>query len=137
MGPRVIVADTNLIVYLLVAGPHSADAQRAFDRDGVWVAPAVWRYEMLNVLATSVRNRLLERDRAVDAWIHAPAFIKDADVDALDVLDLSVSSNFATFDCYYVELARKLGCRVVTADRKMLQGFQDVAISIQDFGAGG
>ena len=131
-----IVADTNLIVYLLVAGPFSADAQGAFDRDGVWIAPTVWRHEMLNVLATSVRGKTLERGRAVDAWIHAPAFVKDAEVNPLDVLDLSVETKFATFDCYYVALARKLGCRVVTADQKMLKEFPDVTVSIRDFAAG-
>lgn len=132
-----IVADTNLIAYLLIAGPFSDAAQRAFDRDPVWLAPSVWRHELLNVLATSVRNGLLERAKAVNAWVHAPAFVKDAEVYPLDVLDLSVASKFATFDCYYVLLARKLGCNVVAADQKMLQHFPDVAVAIDVFAAGG
>ena len=131
-----IVADTNLIAYLLIAGPHSAAAQRAFDRDAVWLIPEVWRHEMLNVLATSVRNGLLEYSKALDVWVHAPAFVKEAEVPPLEVLDLSVSSKFATFDYYYVVLARKLGARLVTGDGKLLKSFPDVPVSIADFAAG-
>lgn len=131
-----IVADTNLIAYLLIAGPFSAAAQSAFDRDGVWLAPEVWRHELLNVLATSVRNELLEHAKALDVWAHAPAFVKDAEVPPLEVLDLAVATKFATFDCYYVVLARKLATRLVTADRKLLSHFPDVSISIEEFAAG-
>jgi predicted nucleic acid-binding protein len=131
-----IVADTNLIAYLLIAGPFSDAAQRAFDRDGVWLAPDVWRHELLNVLATSVRNQLLAHEKALEVWAHAPAFVKDAEVPPLEVLGLSVSSKFATFDCYYVVLARKLATRLVTADKKLLVQFPDVAVSIEDFAAG-
>jgi predicted nucleic acid-binding protein len=69
-------------------------------------------------------------------YVHAPAFVKDAEVSALEVLDLSVASRFATFDCYYVVLARKLNTRLVTADRKMIRQFPGEAISIEDFAEG-
>lgn len=131
-----IVADTNLIVYLLIDGPFSDAAQAVFDRDGVWLVPSVWSFEFLNVLATSVRAGHLTEDRARSAWAHAPAFVKDTPVAALEVFDLSTVSNFATFDCYYVVLARKLNLRLVTADKKLLKAFADVAVSIEDFARG-
>lgn len=128
-----IVADTNLIAYLLIAGPFSDAAQRAFDRDGDWVAPAVWQHELLNVLATSVRAGHLEHAKALEVWAQAPAFVKDADVPPLEVLDLSVTSRFAVFDSYYVVLARNLGTTLVTADRRLIEQFGDVAVSIDAF----
>jgi predicted nucleic acid-binding protein len=131
-----IVADTNLIAYLLIPGPFTADAERAFDRDGQWIAPEIWRTELLNVLATSVREGHMEQSKALDVWAHAPAFVKDADVPPLKVFDLSVSSKFATFDCYYVVLARSLGLRLVTADKRLIAQFGDVGMSIKDFGDG-
>ncbi len=131
-----IVADTNLIAYLLIAGPLSEAAQTVWDRDGRWLVPQVWQHELLNMLATSVRARHIALAQAQDVWAHAPAFVRDAEVPALDVLSLAVDSHFATFDCYYVVLARKLNLHVVTADKKMLDTFGDVAISIEDFAAG-
>jgi predicted nucleic acid-binding protein len=131
-----IVADTNLIAYLLIAGPFSESAQAVFDRDGKWLAPTIWHHELLNVLATSVRKEHLSHETVMDVWAHAPAFVKDAEVPPLKVLDLSISSNFATFDCYYVVLARSLALPLVTADKKMLKAFADVAVSIEEFARG-
>ena len=131
-----IVADTNLIAYLLIAGPFSEDAQRIFDLDDKWIAPSVWRHELLNVLATSVRGSSLTADLARSVWAHAPTFVKDAEVDAVKVLDLSIDSKFATFDCYYVELARGLALPLVTADKSLIKAFGDVAVSFTDFIAG-
>ena len=128
-----IVADTNLIAYLLIAGPFSAAAQRVWDRDSHWISPLIWHSELLNVLATSVREGHMAKEKAQEVWAHAPAFIRDAEVPPLEVLDLSISSRFATFDCFYVVLARKFNASLVTADKKLLQRFNDVAVSIEDF----
>jgi predicted nucleic acid-binding protein len=131
-----IVADTNLIAYLLIAGPFSAAAQRVFDRDPTWVSPGIWRAELLNVLATSVREGHLAKEKAQNAWAHAPAFIRDAEVPPLEVLDLAVTTRFATFDCFFGVLARKLNAPLVTADKKLLRDFSDIAVSIEAFASG-
>ena len=49
-----IVVDTNVLVYLLVPGEHTEQAERVFRRDPVWAAPLLWRSEFRNVLAVSV-----------------------------------------------------------------------------------
>ncbi len=131
-----IVADTNLIAYLLISGPKSAEAQAAFDRDGEWISPLVWHHELLNVLATSIRQGYMSKEEGHDVWAHAPAFVRDAEVPPLEVLDLAVNSNFATYDCNYVVLARSMAVRLVTADKKLLENFKDVAVSIEDFASG-
>jgi len=41
----VIVADTNLITYLLLDGEHTEAAERVFALDSHWIAPALWRSE--------------------------------------------------------------------------------------------
>jgi hypothetical protein len=35
----VIVADNNLLVYLLLAGEHTAAAERVLQRDAQWAVP--------------------------------------------------------------------------------------------------
>jgi predicted nucleic acid-binding protein len=131
-----IVADTNLIAYLLINGPYTAAAEAAFNRDDAWIAPPVWRHELLNVLATSVREKFLAMSQAQQIWTKSFSFVEEVPVEPLAVLELAAQSRFATFDCYYIVLARQLGTRVVTADKRLLATFKDAAVSIQDFAAG-
>lgn len=129
-----IIADTNLIAYLLIPGPYSDAAQRVLERDSQWIAPAIWQHEFLNVLATSVREGYLPHDRALNAWAHAPAFIEDAEVPPLKVLDLAILSKVGTYDCYFVVLAQMMNAPLVTNDKQLLKQFGDVAVSIEQFG---
>jgi predicted nucleic acid-binding protein len=130
-----IVADCNLIAYLLIPGDFTAAAEQALQRDDQWVAPPVWRAEFINVLATCVRSGLFDIDAALrklaaaDAWI-APV---PESFDERELIQLSVQSRVAIYDCIYVLLARKLGCTLVTNDKEVLRKFPDVAIGIQAF----
>jgi hypothetical protein len=52
-----IVADANAVVFLLVDNPSfSPDVRAAYDRDGAWCAPPLWRSEFLNTLMPYVRS---------------------------------------------------------------------------------
>lgn len=71
-----IVADTNLIAYTLVAGPFSADAEKVLRRDGDWLAPPLWQSEFLNVLWLSVRHAVITRERAEQAFEDAEVLVR-------------------------------------------------------------
>lgn len=131
-----IVADTNLIAYLLISGAFTEMAEKVSERDDDWVAPPIWRHELLNVLATSARAGVLTLDKASRLWANAADMVREVDVPELAVLNLSVTTNFGTYDCNYVVLARTLAVPLVTADKKMLKRFNDVAVSIADFATG-
>ena len=60
-----IVVDTNVLVYLLLPGERTEQAERVFRRDPVWAAPRLWRSEFRNVLAVYMRRGLLALDHAV------------------------------------------------------------------------
>ena len=62
-----IVADTNLVAYLLIEGDQTAAARRVWERDRDWILPPLWRSEYLNVLATLVRTALRYGLSAYDA----------------------------------------------------------------------
>src|SRR5437879_13857835 len=64
-GPRVIVADTNLLVYLYVRGQRTAQAEAVLVRDPAWAAPLLWRSEFRNTLAGLVRAREIDFDDSV------------------------------------------------------------------------
>jgi len=55
------------------------------------------------------------------------------DVDSKQVLDLVNNSSLSAYDCEYVALAKALGVKLVTADKKVLEQFSGYAISIQEF----
>ena len=63
-----IVADTNLISYLVLEGSRTKAARRAWQRDPRWVVPTLWRSEFLNVLCLSVRAGLIAEDDAFRTW---------------------------------------------------------------------
>ena len=128
-----IVADTNLIVYLFVPGPHTAAASESFKRDPEWVVPPVYAYELLNVMSTHVRTGRLDAQKAMEVVQQATRTVQvRPDPNREDVLKASVSAGVGSYDCEFVVLARSLGTRVVTADAKMLKSFGGDTVSIDD-----
>ena len=55
-GTAMIVADTNMIAYLLLGGGGTALARSVFQRDLNWPAPVLWRSEFGNILAGYIRR---------------------------------------------------------------------------------
>jgi predicted nucleic acid-binding protein len=134
----VIVADVNLVAYLLLGGPEQAVAERVLQRDPLWAAPLLWRSEFRSVLAAFMRQRDLS---VTDAWrAHGLADQllagQEFAVPGERVLHLVASSTCSAYDCEYVALAEELGVPLVTADRQLLRAFPDRAISPKDFIAG-
>jgi predicted nucleic acid-binding protein len=132
-----IVADTNLLAYLLIGGPFTEVAQKALLRDKVWIAPPLGRYEFLNVLATSVREKILSKERALLVLNESSDYMRSYDHERpVEVLEAAVEARIGTYDCEFVILARRMGVRLVTADKRLIDGFKDVSTSIEDFAAG-
>lgn len=133
-----IVADINLLAYLLIRGEHTASAERAYARDRRWIAPPYHRFELLNVLSNNVRLNGMPREHAVVAWHRAlrivPGFAVEPD--PMDVFNASVDLKLTTYDCEYVVLARMRKLRLVTADKKVLATVPTLAVSIEDFANG-
>jgi predicted nucleic acid-binding protein len=121
----VIVADTNLLAYLLIPGRFTAAAERWLQTDPQWAAPRLWRSELRNVMATMVRTGRLELRLACALFEQAEALIdaEEYEVETPDVLRLSQQSGCSAYDCEYLVLAEVLGTRLVTADRKLLNTF--------------
>ena len=130
-----IVADVNLVAYLLLGGSEQALAQRVLERDPIWAAPLLWRSEFRNVLATFMRHRDLSVRDAWRAHELADQLLSGQEfaVPGERVLALVASSTCSAYDCEYVALAEELAVPLVTADRQLLRAFADRAISPKDF----
>ena len=97
----------------------------------------MWRYEFLNVLATSVRENILSKERALVVLAESQIYVRSHEHDRpREVLEASLETRIGAYDCELVVLARRMLVRLVTADKRLIETFKDVAISIEDFAAG-
>lgn len=130
-----IVADTNVVAYLVLPTAHTTLAERLLLADQDWIAPLLWRSEMRNVLALYLRKALISFGEALRIQGRAEAFLQDREyvVDSLDVLTLVQQSPCSAYDCEFVALARSLAVKLVTTDRKILDAFPDTAVALADF----
>ena len=130
-----IVADTNLICYLLLTGQHSPLAEQVLQKDAEWIAPPLWRSEFRNVLALYVRQEILTLNQSVRIFDTALELMigHEYEVASARVLQLAHESGCSAYDCEFVVLAENLRVPLVTSDAKVLKAFPALALSPQQF----
>ena len=129
-----IVADTNLIVYLFITGDQTSLAQKVLEKDPHWIVPLLWQSEFRNVLAAYIR-RGMTLPRAKEIMDNAFQTLEHRQINPSFeiILDLIAESDCTAYDCEFVALARQLSIQLVTADRQLLKAFPDCAISLEEF----
>lgn len=130
-----IVADTNLIAYLLIDGPFTSEARAVYEKDQDWVAPSFWRSEFRNVLVLSLRRGITGFTGALEVMEDAHLLMagKDRDSPSARILRLAADSGCAAYDCEFVALAQELGVPQVTSDRALITKFASTAVSMTAF----
>lgn len=130
-----IVADTNLIAYLLIPGLQSALAREVLRRDPHWTAPPLWKSELRNVLALYVRRLSLPLSDALEFMAEAETLLGGGgrEVSSAPVLRLAQQSRCSAYDCEFVALAQQLGVPLVTSDAKVLRAFPQLTASPDHF----
>ncbi|MDX1531628.1 MAG: type II toxin-antitoxin system VapC family toxin [Rhodothermales bacterium] len=128
-----IVADTNLLAYLLLSGPEQATAEGVRSRDPDWRVPPLWRSELRSVLLQHLRQGLLAADEAEAIEADAVALVTEHEAAALPVLRVAVAHGLSAYDAEFVALAVDLGGPLVTNDRRVLKACPGVAVSLSDF----
>lgn len=127
-----IVADTNVIAALYLPGEHTVRAETLLRQDADWIAPALWRSELRNVLALYLRKQLLTFDQAYSIQTEAESLLagREYDVDSMEILRLAQLSGCSAYDCEFVALARRMGVKLITADKQILAAFPEYAIAL-------
>lgn len=130
-----IVADTNLLIYLYVQGQRTEESEAVLRRDPSWTAPLLWRSEFRNVLIGLVRKRALPLEAAAAMVEEAEQWLtgREYSVISHQVLHLASQSGCSAYDCEFVALARDLRVPLVTTDRQILKAFSAVAVSPSTF----
>jgi len=130
-----IVADTNIISYLLLPTRYTESVDALYKIDSGWTAPTLWKSEFRNVLALYLRKNIITLDKALQLQEAAETIMaqNEFDVTSSQVLALVNESNCSSYDCEFVALANHLNTQLVIQDKKVLREFPSTAISIKDF----
>jgi len=130
----VIVADTNLIAYLLIPGNQTSRAERVYALDPDWQLPQLWRSELRNVLMLYVRKQGMSLEQAKQIMALAEhRFGAGSEILSEKVLTMAAESGCSAYDCELVALASRLQLRLVTSDKKLLAAFPEMAVSPERF----
>ena len=130
-----IVADTNLLVYLKIRSDQSSLAERVLAKDSDWHAPLLWRSEFRSALASNMRAGRITYEHALDAMesVEQMMLHKEHSVDSTAVLRLVANSTCSAYDCEFVALANHLNAPLVTSDSQLLRNFPDRALTPDRF----
>ena len=133
-----IAVDTNLIVDLFLRTPHTDLARAIARQDREWHAPLLWRSEFASVLWQHHRSSGLALDAARALHRHACAWMDGTEhVPSFDtVLGLAFDTGASTYDCQFVAVARGMGVRLLSHDRRLRRAFPDGVLDPRDFVGG-
>jgi predicted nucleic acid-binding protein len=131
----VIVVDTNVVVYSVINSEFTSLAEQIIRADPEWSSPPLWRSEFRNVLLLYIRNGKLDLGNAIEITSEAEKLIVSAEnsIDSSRVLELAVRSGCTAYDCEFVYLAEALGVPLVTSDKKLVNAFPSIAVSMEAF----
>ena len=132
-----IVADTNLLIYLYVQGQRTEESEAVLQRDALWAVPLLWRSEFRNSLIGLVRAHALQLDDALAMIDEAERWLTGREYSVLSrqVLTLASRSGCSAYDCEFVALAQDLEVQLVTTDRQIFKAFPTIAVSPSAFTA--
>lgn len=129
-----IVADTNLIVYLFITVDQTTLAQDVLAKDPHWIVPPLWQSEFRNVLAGYIR-RGMKLAQAQEIMIDAMLTLENRQVtpSTEKIFELISKSDCTAYDCEFLALAQQLDILLVTADKQLLKRFPSSTMSLEEF----
>jgi predicted nucleic acid-binding protein len=129
-----IVADTNIISYLLLPTSYAESVDALYQFDSDWAAPVLWKSEFRNVLALYLRKKIISLEQALQLQEQAESImIHEFDISSPQVIALVNESNCSSYDCEFVALAHHLNSRFITQDKKLLKEFPSTAMSVSGY----
>lgn len=118
-----LVIDSTVAVKWLFEEPGSAEARRLLDRGEVLVGPDLLAVEFTNVAWKLARTGKATPSHAEMAVAILPTVIAHFHSSLAltgEALALGRRLDHPVYDCVYLALARSLGAKLVTADRRLV-----------------
>lgn len=128
-----VVVDTNILAYLLIAGDRTRDARSLYSKDADWKSDAFVLVEFSNILATYMRSGALSRRQAEALLVEAEKCVRVL-VNLPHVRALRVAEQFivSAYDARFLGAAQSLGARLVTEDARLRAAAPALTISLAD-----
>lgn len=115
-----IVVDTNVLAYLLIAGDRTSDVQALFARDAEWKSESFILVEFSNILVTYVRAGALTSRQAHDLLAEAERHLRGLiNVPHRRALGIAADCRVSAYDARFLAAAESLGSRLVTEDSRL------------------
>jgi predicted nucleic acid-binding protein len=128
-----VVVDTNVLAYLLIAGDRTADVQRLFARDPDWRSEGFVLIEFSNILATYQRMGSLSRGVAERMLARAERVVTGlVNLPHARALRLAAELGVSAYDARFLGAAQSLRTRLVTEDRKLRAAAPTLTRSVAD-----
>lgn len=130
-----IIADTNIISYLLLPTAYTDSVERLYKIDPDWSAPILWKSEFRNVMALYLRKKIITLETAMHLQDTAESVViqNEYNVSSSQVLALIDESNCSSYDCEFIALAHYFDTKLITQDKKILNEFPSTALSVSDY----
>jgi predicted nucleic acid-binding protein len=129
-----VVVDTNVLAYLLIQGDQTFLARRLLVEDDEWHSEPFLLVEFSNVLASYVRSRGLTPKQAEALLKEADTFLRSGWHHLAHVAALKLASEFSVsaYDARFLGVARQLGQRLVTEDRRLRAAAPELTQSLAE-----
>ena len=133
-----VVADASFCGAWILADEFSEEADRLLSqliKGTVQLAvPALWHYEMMNLLRSALRRKRLAPDdvsEAINALEQVPISLEDLPSGPARrrMFHLAVQFDLSAYDAAYLELADRLKIRLVTCDAKLNAAAKQLGLS--------
>ena len=115
------VVDASVAAKWFLPEQHTAEARSLLLSTHDLIAPDLIQSEFTNILLKLVRRAELSIAQARIAISRMPTLVRVISVEPLmrSTLDLALRYDRSAYDAFYVTLALKSPCQLVTADRKL------------------
>jgi predicted nucleic acid-binding protein len=99
------------------------------------IVPALWHFEVSNILATGIRRKRITADDARAflrklATLPIEAEKRKAPITGSDLLPLVLQHRLTAYDAAYLELARRKGYAMATLDRELIAAARQEGIPL-------
>ena len=130
-----IVADTNIITYLMIKSKFTDQAEKVFNKDSDWVVPGLWKHEFLNILTTLVNTKRAELNIVILHYEKTTKLFSrlEKEPNFNNVLTISTRHNISAYDAQFISLAMELDLPLITQDMRLLDKFPDIAQTMDQF----
>lgn len=131
-----IVADASVGLKWIFANEQGAEQalhirNHHVSGQNVIAVPSLFFYEAANVLATKVKLPPEAAQSAFQLFLDFELEVFEPDNgEYLEAISLASERKISAYDAIYIVLARRLGCRMITADEKLWRKTMDLCVDL-------